>query len=468
MELQNLLKSSQDTDKTLNLILSEISYNYKPEYFFIFLESSQETCILKKKSDKVLDVILEILKNSKKMLKMGSNLQENRNFTTITLRISRIILELHEFLQKESTLNSEIFQILIENTNYSSLQQGSRLLEEIVSMIYRILDQDFSDVSDSRKGALKILVKILDKKVETVLQDLNFLRNIIGKLKKVQEISDIYHVVKGFIRNSKGNLEEIWEIIEDSQLFKVENPRFEKENLSVLLEFSKSLKENSLERIDEEFEVIWWLKNIEWVLALVNDAEEDVRCAALDVLSQISEKVFINIPSKLVFTLQSIGIGMLSDAKDTVRAAACGFLGVLITFDCVQKDLLFFSDLIGKIPRITMEDEALVVKVRSSWALANICAAFVEIRKKDLEEFSIPGGYLRKCVEAALYSSKDKEKVYHLCSKKCRSNGVRALGNIFHVLPNEWVHSEVEGLVKEIIEVLIKSINTGPVKVIFF
>ena len=49
--------------------------------------------------------------------------------------------------------------------------------------------------------------------------------------------------------------------------------------------------------------------------------------------------------------------------------------------------------------------------------------------------------------------------------EKCRSNGVRALGNIFHILPKEWVQLEVDGLVKEIIEVLIKNINSGPVKV---
>lgn len=42
---------------------------------------------------------------------------------------------------------------------------------------------------------------------------------------------------------------------------------------------------------------------------------------------------------------------------------------------------------------------------------------------------------------------------------------MRALGNIFHVLPKEWIQSEVEGLVKDIIHVLIKSINSGPVKV---
>ena len=52
-----------------------------------------------------------------------------------------------------------------------------------------------------------------------------------------------------------------------------------------------------------------------------------------------------------------------------------------------------------------------------------------------------------------------------MINTKCRSNGVRALGNIFNVLPKEWIQAEIEGLIKEIIEVLIKNINTGPVKV---
>jgi hypothetical protein len=299
---------------------------------------------------------------------------------------------------------------------------------------------------------MKILVVLLDKKIDQVLLDLVILKEIILKFSQKEK----YSVLNGFIRNSNNNLKEIWEIIQDSQMFS----SFHKENLTVLLEFSKSLKENT----QQEFREAWWLKIIGWLLPLVNEAE-DVRCAGLDVLSQIQESVLLKIPPKLVFALQSVGIGMLYDVDYNTRAAACGFLGVLITFDSVQRDVLFFSDLIGKIPRITMQDEALVVKVRGSWALANICAAFVEIREKNLQEFSIPDGYLRKCVEAALFISKDKEKVYYLFSKKCRSNGVRALGNIFQVLPKEWVQSEVEGLVKEIIQVLIKSINTGPVKV---
>ena len=150
---------------------------------------------------------------------------------------------------------------------------------------------------------------------------------------------------------------------------------------------------------------------MELILPLVNDSIDFVRSAAIDTLAQLSSGVFGVLPSKLVYTLQSIGIGMLADGNANVRAAACGFLGVLIAFDSVQKDYLFFSDLVFKIPSITIQDDAVVVKVRGSWALANICAAFVEIIKNDVEDFSIPVAHLRKCVEAALFASKDKDKV---------------------------------------------------------
>jgi hypothetical protein len=88
--------------------------------------------------------------------------------------------------------------------------------------------------------------------------------------------------------------------------------------------------------------------------------------------------------------------------------------------------------------------------------LANLCQALVTLHSSanptqlDLE-------ILQSLVEAGLFAAKDKDR--------CRPNGVRALGNIFQILPGEWILKETEHWVKEIVGAVLKNVDAGQVKV---
>lgn len=427
MEYRILLQESTDTDKTLNLIHHEILEKNKQEFFYLFLDSSKDESLLRFNTfKKSYCIILDILKNSKKLLKMGNDLNKTGNFTSISQKTAIIVQELHYFLlenlAQDEIIILECLEILITHTKYDTLTKGLDILREILERIRDIYASDSRETRVKVQG-IKVLQELLSLKISDAL-DLDILQDLQSRfLKQDQDLKiSVYKVLSVFFRNyDSENLYKIWEVsreeLDNGCIDKYDGVR--EFTLKAILEYAKRLKDsmeierpgNSPEE-DIDKQVDWWVQVMKWVLPLINDTSDFVRSAGLEVLSQLSSKVFGKLPSKLVLTLQSIGIGMLSDSNSNVRASACGFLGVLITFESVQKDLLFFSDLIVRIPRITMEDDALVVKVRGSWALANICAAFVDIRKKDLEDFSIPDGYLRKCVEAALFASKDKEKVF--------------------------------------------------------
>ena len=50
---------------------------------------------------------------------------------------------------------------------------------------------------------------------------------------------------------------------------------------------------------------------------------------------------------------------------------------------------------------------------------------------------------------------------------QCRSNGVRALGNIVRICPVVFLNKEAERIVKEIVLVVLKNVDSGTVKVCF-
>lgn len=67
---------------------------------------------------------------------------------------------------------------------------------------------------------------------------------------------------------------------------------------------------------------------------------------------------------------------LASDKDANVRAAACRTLGVFVLFPSMREDPLFVSDMI-KATLNQKDDKATVVRVRATWAIANLCDALV-------------------------------------------------------------------------------------------
>lgn len=67
---------------------------------------------------------------------------------------------------------------------------------------------------------------------------------------------------------------------------------------------------------------------------------------------------------------------LTSDTDANVRAAACRTLGVYVLFPSLREDPLFVSDM-TKAVLAQKDDKAIVVRVRATWAIANMCDALV-------------------------------------------------------------------------------------------
>ena len=111
-------------------------------------------------------------------------------------------------------------------------------------------------------------------------------------------------------------------------------------------------------------------------------------------------------------------------------------------------------DIASQIPSL-VKDDSLAVRMRASWMLANLCQALVTLHSASPIQLDLE--ILQSLVEAGLFAAKDKDR--------CRPNGVRALGNIFQILPGDWIQRETELWVKEIVGAVLKNVDAGQVKV---
>ncbi|GBC04366.1 hypothetical protein RclHR1_05640009 [Rhizophagus clarus] len=187
-----------------------------------------------------------------------------------------------------------------------------------------------------------------------------------------------------------------------------------------------------------------------------------VKALTCDFMSHIPSNIFSALSAeKRNFCTKTL-LGLSKHESPNVRAAACRGLGVYILFPILQQDT-FASDMVLSVIQ-QMADQAILVRVRSSWALGNLCDTMVLLSNpannqgmsNTNTEFLIRVMWIR-IVKAALAASNDNEKV--------RPNGVRALGSIIHVSPTNFLEREERHLIKDVVLSLIKNFESGTLKV---
>ncbi|KAJ3190954.1 HEAT repeat-containing protein 6 [Irineochytrium annulatum] len=205
---------------------------------------------------------------------------------------------------------------------------------------------------------------------------------------------------------------------------------------------------------------------IEAALAGVNGL---VRVAALKVVEQYGECLKALDDEKFRIACASITLGMLTDDDPNVKCSACRALGVFVTYASMRDDRLFLLDVATALPTLSA-DARLNVRVRVSWALANLCDALVVLVQPPptdtggdiitgtigLEEVGFGDSAFDSLVKSSIRLSIDNEK--------CRSNGVRALGNIIRVCPRKYLIAQAESTVKDAAMAVIKNLEAGAFK----
>ncbi|KAJ3081547.1 HEAT repeat-containing protein 6 [Quaeritorhiza haematococci] len=242
----------------------------------------------------------------------------------------------------------------------------------------------------------------------------------------------------------------------------------------------------------------------------LRDSSYAVRALGCECLALIPETVFEMFEPQRRYAYFTLALGMTEDEDPNVRAAACRTLGVYVSYQLSKEDSFFILDVASTLPKHVTSDQTLNVRVRGSWALANLCDALgaavlnkrssstesdagvevepneggesaegegqLNVPSKDSEvgptfvydgesDEAVVKGWqaigvsesgLRDIVLAGLNASKDHDK--------CRSNGVRALGNIVKICPESFVKREQERLLRDVVLCVCRNAETGNVK----
>ena len=80
----------------------------------------------------------------------------------------------------------------------------------------------------------------------------------------------------------------------------------------------------------------WWSQNLELVHERVSDPSTAVRSLALDTLSHIPASVLATLTHRQRISILTLALGMQQDLEPSVRAAACGVLGVFVGYDSIR------------------------------------------------------------------------------------------------------------------------------------
>ncbi|CAG8564763.1 9383_t:CDS:10 [Ambispora gerdemannii] len=207
----------------------------------------------------------------------------------------------------------------------------------------------------------------------------------------------------------------------------------------------------------------WWMSTLDHYIQKSSlDTCHAVRALTCDCLSHISSIIFSEMPTDRAMYSITLLLRMVQDESPNVRASACRTLGVFILFPCLSEDTIFATDMALSIIQ-NISDATLLVRIRSSWALGNLCDSLVtlsevgenkEISSSVLDFLTVD--MFNRIIVAALAASVDNDKV--------RVNAVRALGSLMRISPERYLLKEQTGLVKDVVLALTKNFDHGSLK----
>ncbi|KAI8884495.1 hypothetical protein K501DRAFT_247598 [Backusella circina FSU 941] len=203
----------------------------------------------------------------------------------------------------------------------------------------------------------------------------------------------------------------------------------------------------------------WWVKMIgKYLQSASNHSLSSVKVVSCDCFASMSKRVFESLHYRYQRLAVTLLFGLVSDTDSNVRAAACRGLGAFVLFPSLREDPMFVSNMTKSILTQSL-DKAIVVRVRSSWAIGNLCDALVLESEKEefnLREYMSTSEWI-EVLNITTAGALDNDKL--------RSNSVRAIGSLLRITPKEYFdNTRIMSLVKNAVDGLIKNVETGPLK----
>ncbi|CAO3699713.1 unnamed protein product [Rhizopus stolonifer] len=418
------------------------SDNQPPSLFTILLYDPVTTVRIA-----VCNTLIAMLEGSRQYLSLAieNSKIKKSSFTSLSENLGSILHDMHKgitfSLQKEQVpqVQSTIMHVaivLVDNCSYQKLSPKH------LPLLYHTLKTHWKEPG-LHGSILQLMVCIFNTGQENLKE---LVGDLIGLL-LTSMTEESWPVASVLTKNYfEETMPMFWNKLADQRL------PVSPGSLKFAETYSSAMVENKPEYVD------WWHQMIENDLQQALAHGPSVRAAACDCFASMSKDIF----EGLKYRYQRLAITLLyplaSDSEANVRAAACRALGVFVLFPSLQEDSLFVSDMMKAI-LAQKEDKQILVLVRSSWALANMCDALViESEKKEFElrDYMSTSEWI-EVLDFSTKLSTDNEKL--------RSNAVRAMGSLLRVTPKEYFeNTRILSLVSHAIEGLLKNIETGSLK----
>ncbi|XP_043250126.1 HEAT repeat-containing protein 6 isoform X3 [Colletes gigas] len=117
---------------------------------------------------------------------------------------------------------------------------------------------------------------------------------------------------------------------------------------------------------------VFWNIIFEPITLLLQHPQTILREAACDCLGSISPVVLNQLSRQKTVLIITVLFGAVHDEESAVRAAGLRALGMLVTLPPLKEETGFLMDL-ADIVCLTADDRNLGVRVKGTWALANLC-----------------------------------------------------------------------------------------------
>ncbi|CAO3627309.1 unnamed protein product [Mucor fragilis] len=412
------------------------------------------------------NTLVSILDGSKQYLSIAQESDKSKSsFTSLSENLGSIIRDVHQGLiyglgKEQSThvltLMMHATTVLVENCSYE------RLSKSHLPRIYHAIADHWKEqilhgpILKAISSVFSIHQENLRDLIQTHVIDQIILDAVSNGKEDPETQTEVWQTCSTLTRcYFKDTMPMLWQKLMEAT-----------SHLSI---FAASLKfmESYASAIHESGEftqqnVAWWQTVIENYLqkAATNHQVASVRAAACDCFASMSRAIFETFHYRYQRLAVTLIFSLASDTDANVRAAACRALGVFVLFPSLREDPLFFSDMLKAI-LLQKDDKTILVRVRASWAVANLCDALV------LESDTNPEFNLREymsttewiqVLQVSTHASLDNEKL--------RSNAVRAIGSLLRITPKEYYdNTRIMSLVKNAMHGLEKNIEAGSLKI---
>ncbi|KAJ3274765.1 HEAT repeat-containing protein 6, partial [Borealophlyctis nickersoniae] len=394
------------------------------------------------------------------------------SFTSLSQKVAEQLREVHQGLIQAVALETQpvllaqeirCLSILVKNCSYERLSRDYR--PEVKEAIVGRLQQDDFAI---KSAVIDCISSLLDAGMSYPSspnhQIIDSLLPLTDRSEHLSVRVASYEGLCSVARNKPEAIRERWKEVDAvlTEGMKDGKDAVRAASMKMLEQYAHSC--STAEGEEKKAPASWWSEMLDkYVQLAVADTFYAVRSLGCDCLSHVPPDIFRDLPPKRRFSCLTIALGMAQEDDPNVRAAACRTLGVYVSYPSIMEDqdMFFLIDVATTVPQYA-SDRNLNVRIRASWTLANLCDAFVIMSKQatdgapTLEDAGVTESIIVELIKAGLVAARDNDK--------CRSNGVRALGNIIRSCSTQFLRREAERLVKEVVLAVLKNVDSGTVK----